>query len=174
VIRNITQLGDSLDVSMSPVLIREIVEFAKRNLRRSWERKDETVRIREEFDPNLPTAFGNKHGLGTVLQQLIDNALKFSDREVIVRARVVGEKVELCVQDFGIGIMQDKLDAIFESFYQIDSSATRKYGGAGVGLAIVKLILDRHNAPIQVNSVVGEGSTFTFQLPIVDLRSTKR
>jgi signal transduction histidine kinase len=105
------------------------------------------------------------------MQLLIDNALKFGDDKPI---KVIGQKrndgtVYIAVQDEGIGIAKDKLKNVFDSFYQIDSSSTRRYGGAGVGLALVKLILDHHQTDIQVDSQEGKGSTFWFTLPIVEM-----
>ncbi len=171
VVKNISQLADSLDLSMGPVLVRETVDYAIRNLRRSWERKDDIPRIKVEIEPNLPPVLGNKQGLGTVLQLLIDNALKFSSAEVEISTRRSDQDVCITVRDYGIGIAKDQFEQIFESFYQIDSSETRRYGGAGVGLAIVRLILERHNVKIAVESQEGVGSTFSFRLPIVDIRT---
>jgi signal transduction histidine kinase len=77
--------------------------------------------------------------------------------------------VYITVRDFGIGIESEKLNDIFDMFYQVDSTSTRRYGGAGVGLALVKLILDHHNSDITVESTPGKGSAFTFWLNIVDV-----
>ncbi|MFN8376218.1 MAG: HAMP domain-containing sensor histidine kinase [Anaerolineae bacterium] len=172
VVKNISQLADSLDLSMDPVLIRETIDFAVRNLRRSWERKDDIPRIKTEVDSGLPPVLGNKQGLGTVVQLLLDNALKFSTGDVEIQAHRESSHVRLAILDHGIGIAKDQFEQIFESFYQIDSSETRRYGGAGVGLAIVRLILERHNVKIIVDSQEGVGSTFSFRLPIVDIRNS--
>jgi signal transduction histidine kinase len=109
----------------------------------------------------------DKQGLGIVLSQLLDNALKFSQDRVELSARRVGQSVVVSVHDYGIGIPEDKAEQIFDSFYQVDATSTRRFGGTGVGLAIVRLILDRHHTQIHVESEEGRGSTFTFQLPIV-------
>lgn len=168
-VKNITMLGSSLDIRPSPIILRDAVEYARRNLRRVWEHHDETDRIRPELAPNLPPVLADKQGLSTVLQLLLDNAIKFSEKEVEVLARQEGDTVQIVVRDYGIGIASDQLQAIFETFYQVDSSSTRRYGGAGVGLAIVNLILDNHDTTIYVESTPGEGSTFSFGLPVVDM-----
>lgn len=166
VVRNITQLANSLDeMSIVPIIMREAVESAARNLRRTWEHKDSIDRIQIDIADNLPLAMGDRYGISTVLQLLIDNALKFSEGPVHVRIYPADGKVQIAISDHGIGIAQDKIQTIFETFYQIDNSSTRRYGGVGVGLAIVQLILDRHNAPIRVDSIEGQGSTFSFALP---------
>jgi signal transduction histidine kinase len=74
--------------------------------------------------------------------------------------------VEFQVRDSGIGIPADRLDRIFDKFYQVDSSDTRKHSGTGLGLSIVKMIVDALGGTIHVTSAVGEGTTFTFSLPI--------
>lgn len=166
VVRNITQLANSLDeMNIVPIIMREAIESAARNLRRTWEHKDAISRIQIDIQDSLPLALGDRYGISTVLQLLLDNALKFSDGMVQVRIYHADGKIHVAISDHGIGIAQDKFQIIFETFYQIDSSSTRRYGGVGVGLAIVQLILERHNAPIQVESVEGQGSTFSFSLP---------
>jgi two-component system sensor histidine kinase VicK len=71
-----------------------------------------------------------------------------------------------------VGISADKLDLIFERFYQVDSSSTRKYGGNGLGLSIVKDIIDKHKGKVWAESVPGKGSTFYFTVPYFDDYST--
>ncbi len=167
IIKNITLLAGSMNGDMSPVLVSESVDLALRNLRRSWLHKDDTDRVERHIMDGLPPVHANKQGLSIVMQQLIDNALKFSKgggQPVEVYARQTEDGIYIAVKDYGIGIAEDKLKQIFDTFYQIDSSSTRKYGGTGVGLAIVRLILEKHNVAIHVESALGEGSTFSFTL----------
>jgi signal transduction histidine kinase len=171
VIKNITQLAGSLEISPEPMLVQDAVDYALRGLRRIWERKDATTRVRVQLEDNLPLVMADKKGLGTVLQLLLDNALKFSEGDVeVIAQRVDSSSVRVSVRDYGIGIAGSETDAIFETFYQVDSSSTRSYGGTGVGLAIVRLILDRHKVKITVESQEGKGSTFAFVLAIVTLK----
>lgn len=173
-IKNITMLGHSLDISPSPIILRESIEYAKRNLTRIWTFRDEVPNIQILLDKGLPPILADKQGLSTALQLLIDNALKFSDKNGIkVTAKEVGDKVRVAIHDEGIGIDQDKIKNIFDSFYQVDATSTRPYGGTGVGLALVKIILDYHGVDIQVESKVGEGSTFWFDIPALDMSSFK-
>ncbi len=172
-VKNITQLAVSMDErEMNPLLVHECIGPAKRELRRTWENQADISRIQLDFAPNMPPAYANRQGITTVFQQLLDNALKFSDENVEVTAHVQDEHIQIAVRDYGIGIAPDKLEEIFESFYQIDSSETRPYGGTGIGLAIVRLILEHHDVKIHVESVVEQGSTFTFALPIADLNQS--
>ncbi|MCU0497912.1 MAG: HAMP domain-containing histidine kinase [Anaerolineae bacterium] len=168
-VKNITMLGGSLEYNPGPIILRDTVEAARRNLRRVWEHRDQTQRIKINLPNTLPPVLGDKQGITTVFQLLIDNALKFSKDEVTIDATVTSDTISVYVRDTGIGIAQDQLEAIFDLFYQVDSSSTRRYGGMGVGLAIVRLILDHHGSEIQVESQVGKGSLFSFHLSIIKL-----
>lgn len=173
-VKNITLLGTSLDINLGPVIVRDAIEYARRNIGRIWEHRNEAGRLKLHIEDNLPPVRVDKQGLNTVLQLLIDNALKFSkdvnDNDVVeIAVTKHDSQVKIAIRDYGIGIPQNQLESIFEIFYQIDASSTRPYGGTGVGLAIVKLILDGHDCVIYVESTVGEGSTFWFMLPTVDI-----
>lgn len=168
-VKNITLLGSSLDISPGPVIVRDTIEYAKRNLGRVWEHRDDAGRIETHLQNNLPPVLADKLGLSTVLQLLLDNGLKFSKDIVEVIASYDGKMITIAVRDYGIGIARDQIEAIFDLFYQVDNSSTRRYGGTGVGLAIAQLILDRHDSHIIVESEVGKGSTFSFMLPAIAL-----
>lgn len=166
-VKNITLLGSSLDTNLNPVIVRDCVEYAKRNLGRIWEHRKDSERIKLDIENNLPPVLADKQGLSTVLQLLMDNALKFSERPIEIVVRRKNDAIKISVKDQGIGIAEDQLGAIFDLFYQIDHSSTRRYGGVGVGLAIVRLILDHHQTKLEVETQPGEGSTFSFELPAV-------
>ncbi len=105
--------------------------------------------------------------INQVLDNLIGNAMKFSPDGGTIELRMVERHndVLVVVSDEGIGLPQDKVDRIFERFYQIDGSSRRRFGGAGIGLAIVKRIIDAHKGDIWVKSEVDEGSSFYFTIP---------
>lgn len=169
-VKNITMLGSALDYNIGPIILRDAADYAKRNIGRVWQYKGEVSRIQFEIAQDLPPVMADKQGLSTVLQLLFDNALKFSEKDVHLIGRQEGDQVYVAVEDQGIGIDESHLGSIFDTFYQIDSSSTRRYGGTGVGLAIVRLILDHHGTDIKVSSVPDKGSSFAFVLPIADLR----
>jgi signal transduction histidine kinase len=116
----------------------------------------------------LPPVKGDPELLRHALRNLISNAIKFNRRggSIIIEARSRGEEVEVCVTDTGIGIPEDELDKIFDIFYQVDASPTRRYGGTGLGLALVKEIAEAHGGEITVESQLGKGSTFCLTLPV--------
>ena len=105
--------------------------------------------------------------LEQALVNLIDNAIKYSSRNdrVLFTAHQTESSVVIKVQDWGCGISQEHLPRLFERFYRVDKARSRKLGGTGLGLAIVKHIIQSHSGQITVESTLGQGSTFTIQLP---------
>ncbi|MFO7538493.1 MAG: GAF domain-containing protein [Chloroflexota bacterium] len=120
--------------------------------------------ILPEDSPLVPM---DKGRVNQVLDNLIGNAIKFSpDGGVItVRMEDYQDEVVVSVADEGIGLPLDKIERIFDRFYQIDGSSRRRFGGTGLGLAIVKRIVEAHNGRIWVESEVNAGSVFIFALP---------
>jgi signal transduction histidine kinase len=111
-------------------------------------------------------AYADTDRIRWVINQLIDNALKFTktDGEVFLRLARVSEDAVVSVVDTGIGIATSQLDEIFEPFHQLDGSSTRKQGGTGLGLTLAKKIIEAHGSKILVVSVHGKGSKFEFRL----------
>ncbi|MFQ3568093.1 MAG: HAMP domain-containing sensor histidine kinase [Aggregatilineales bacterium] len=169
IITNVSQLAQSLNITLGAVIPRDAVETAIRRLSRSWQHKDNVHRVKIDIAARLSPVIADHQGLSSVLYLLIDNALKFSAEDVIVRVRGVGNEVEFRVLDFGIGMTKAQIDRIFDPFFQIDHADTRKFSGAGVGLAIVRIILDHHHSSIIVESQRSEGSIFRFRLPCAKL-----
>lgn len=121
-----------------------------------------------EIEPDVLPIHGDAVALRRVLDNLLSNAFKFTlaGGHVKVRLRTTAGKMILEVSDTGIGVAADKLERIFDRFYQVDGSATRHYGGLGLGLALVKEIVEAHGGQIEVTSQVNVGTTFTITLPM--------
>ena len=104
-----------------------------------------------------------------VLTNLVDNAIKYGDSQgtVHITLSIEEDQLRISIKDNGPGIEEEHLDKIFRRFYRIDKSRSREKGGTGLGLAICKHFLEAHESQIHVQSTVGEGTTFTFELPIV-------
>jgi signal transduction histidine kinase len=126
------------------------------------------IEIVPNDSPDLPMVQVDTGRIGQVFDNLVANALKFSPAgsKINISAEREGDFIKFSVQDYGIGIPSDKLDKVFERFYQVDGSTTRRYKGAGLGLAIVKQIVEAHSGQITVESVVNKSTTFSFLLPI--------
>ena len=103
-----------------------------------------------------------------VLINLVGNAIKFTDAgEVVIKATASDGSFHLSVRDTGPGISAADQTKLFQEFQQADNAITRKKGGTGLGLAISKRIIEMHGGRIWVNSIVGQGSTFSFTLPVI-------
>ena len=125
------------------------------------------LEITLEAPPGPLLAWGDRERLSQVLDNLLHNAVKFSPHggQITVRLVDAGDHVLVSVRDTGIGIPPDKLDRIFERFYQVDGSTKRRFGGMGLGLAIVKRIVEAHGGRVWAESELGKGSTFYFTVP---------
>ncbi len=124
--------------------------------------------LTQEIPNNLPDIQADHDAIVTVLVNLLDNACKYTAEQKKVSLRLYPDKGDVCfaVSDNGIGLARRHLRKIFDRFYQVDSSLSRKAEGCGLGLSIVKFIVDAHKGKISVESKPGSGSTFTVRLPI--------
>jgi signal transduction histidine kinase len=131
---------------------------------------DKEVALTWDYPSDLPVLKTDGDKLRHILQNLIGNAIKFTAKgSVTISARVTGINsrfVEFKVADTGIGISDADLHAIFDKFRQVDSSETRKYGGVGIGLYIVKTFVELLGGGIGVESEVAKGTTFTVRIPL--------
>jgi len=129
--------------------------------------KEKKLVFKVEVPPDLPSGHGDERRLTQVLLNLAGNAIKFTDRgEVAINASAADGSFEVSVRDTGPGISPADQGKLFQEFQQADNSITRKKGGTGLGLAISKRIIEMHGGKIWVESVVGQGSTFSFTLPV--------
>ena len=116
---------------------------------------------------DTPAVIGDENRLQQILINLVGNAIKFTEKgEISILSLVKNGMVEVSVVDTGIGIPKERLQDIFKSFEQVDASTEREYGGTGLGLSVTKQLVELHGGTIRVASNVGEGSIFTFTLPI--------
>jgi signal transduction histidine kinase len=131
---------------------------------------DKGIEFKTELDPAMPAVImGDPQRLQQVMINLANNAIKFTDRgSVSVRIlRLDGSNWQIRTTDTGGGIPADAQEYIFETFRQVESSAIRQHGGVGLGLSIVKQLVELMQGKIAIDSEVGKGSTFTVTLPIL-------
>lgn len=139
----------------------------------SFQVKNKPVEVKAKINDNLPKQLvGDPYRLTQILNNLVSNAVKFTEKgSVTITASYDGVAdggktiMRFDVTDTGIGIPQDKLGAIFESFTQAYTDTTRKFGGTGLGLAITKQLIEIQGGEINVSSTLGQGTTFTFYIP---------
>jgi len=128
---------------------------------------DKKLAFKAEVAPDLPRGHGDERRLAQVLLNLVGNAIKFTDAgEVVITATTGNGSFNVSVRDTGPGISAADQAKLFQEFQQADNSLTRKKGGTGLGLAISKRIIEMHGGRIWVESVVGQGSTFSLTLPV--------
>ncbi len=127
------------------------------------------ISLEARIEPDLPPVHCDRDRIAWVMDELINNAIKFSSAGGKVSLAILYHQgiVTVSVHDQGIGIPAQRLAEIFEPFHQLDGSTTRRYGGTGLGLALVTRILEAHGAQLRVESEVGKGSLFEFSLPAI-------
>ena len=131
--------------------------------------RNKDIDLTAHITSGLPSVNGDRDKLLWVVYQLIDNGIKFTPNGGCVEVDVANTNntITVSVRDTGIGILADRLEEIFEPFHQLDGSSTRKYGGTGIGLALMNRIIDAHMSKIGVSSQDGQGSKFSFSLPVL-------
>jgi signal transduction histidine kinase len=163
---DVSQLAaGKLGIESKPVQVKELLQQIE----------TETEELREqsklffvwEKSESLPVLQTDPGKLKVVIKNLVHNAVKFTKQgTVTIAARGKADGVEICVSDTGIGIAPDALPHIFEPFQRLDAAENPRYGGTGLGLHIVKRLLDLLGGWVEVESVVGQGSTFRVWLPM--------
>lgn len=156
-----------LSLSVVPISIEEIVSRAVDAVKTSAEQRE--IGIESNVPEDLPILRGDPDRLQQVVWNLLSNGIKFSPRggRVVVEARRAEDEIELCVRDFGRGIEPAFMPFLFHRFTQADSSASRSYTGLGIGLSLVKSIVEMHGGKVEAQSDgIEKGSTFTVRLPI--------
>lgn len=169
------QTAEDIAAKRMPTDIRMLLGGALESARVLAAEKQITMTL--QVEDNLPDVMINPMTVFQLLDNLVSNALKFTPKggaiELSARLAESGEKAHIAVRDTGIGIPAEMQERIFERFFQLDGSTTRRFEGIGLGLAVCKAVLDAHGERIWVESELGKGSTFTFSLPVVRVESVK-
>ncbi len=162
-----------LRLQVQPVNLVTIIEAAIESVRLAAEAK--SIRIKSVLDSSNNHISGDADRLQQVVWNLLSNAIKFTPQggQVQVRLEWVNSHVEIIVSDTGVGISPDFLPYVFDRFRQHDSTSTRSYGGLGLGLAIVRQLVELHGGTVTVTSPgIGQGATFTVKLPVIITHET--
>ena len=171
-----------MELDLAPVPLSDVYRDAERAFRHIAEQKSLSFKV--EIDEALPASvISDEQRLGQVLKNLLSNAFKFTHAGGVTLAiglpqdrsglrndalREAERVIEFSVIDTGVGIPDDKLNLIFEAFQQADGTTSRKYGGTGLGLSISREIARLLGGEIQVDSTVGQGSSFSLFLPLIE------
>jgi signal transduction histidine kinase/DNA-binding response OmpR family regulator len=158
------------DLDLKPFNFRVCVEDVAALLTTRVQQK--TLQLSVRVDDRVPAAVvGDAGRIRQVLTNLVANAVKFTEQGSVtidVSAAIAGEvaKLTVRVKDTGIGIPRDKLDLVFQKFTQVDGTSTRKHEGTGLGLAISKMLIEKMGGEVGLESELGKGSTFWFNVPL--------
>ncbi|KAB2947154.1 MAG: sensory transduction histidine kinase [Candidatus Methanoperedens nitroreducens] len=146
--------------SMEIVDLNDIIDTAVGTIRSQYEKK--RLKITTDIPEDLPKINADKDKIIQVFINLLSNALKFTHEggNVGIRAFEFENYIEVQVKDDGVGIPPDKIHKIFDKFYQVDNNSTHSYGGAGLGLAVIKAIMEDHGGFIRAESSPSKGSVF--------------
>ncbi|HEV7562039.1 MAG TPA: HAMP domain-containing sensor histidine kinase [Solirubrobacterales bacterium] len=155
-----------LAVRLRPTELAPLIDEVVRTMRAQTEAANQA--LSEQIDPDLPVIEAEADRIRQILVNLVTNAHEYSPEgaSIEVRARVIGDEVEISVTDDGPGIPENQLDYIFERFVRGDAGLTQRVGGTGLGLAISKSLVELHGGTIEADSTVGSGSNFRFRLPL--------
>jgi signal transduction histidine kinase len=165
---SLTSKGE-LSIKQEAVDIRRLANLAVKSAAEKASERDVTVHA--VVDENVPRVQADSQKIAWVLSQLLDNGIKFTPaggRVVLNVKPESGNLIMISIVDTGIGIPSSRLDEIFEPFHQLDESSTRRFGGAGLGLSLVRQIVEAHGSMIDVQSTEGHGTTFRFPLLVVE------
>lgn len=164
-----TLVGGRLILEPEPVPVRSLLD----GVLKDWEdRVRSTHRLGRRVARGVPKVVADRTYLAQALDELVDNAVKYSPEggKIAVEAAVIegedGPELEISVSDEGVGIPADRIDSVLEDFTQVDASATRRFGGLGLGLALVNRIVRAHDGRLVITSVQGSGTRVAMRLPI--------
>jgi signal transduction histidine kinase len=193
VVKSVAQVRDNLNIIVSEserltALITDVLDIAKMDSGKiEWKSEPvapadiinrataatsslfdkKGIALEKDIDPDLPTLVGDGDRLMQVMINLLSNAVKFTDAgSVTCRAKRSAQGVRISVMDSGIGIAPEHHEAVFEKFRQIGNILSDKPGGTGLGLPICREIVEHHGGRIWVESELGKGSTFMFEIPV--------
>ncbi|MCK4432239.1 MAG: HAMP domain-containing histidine kinase, partial [Candidatus Aminicenantes bacterium] len=126
------------------------------------------IKIDLQISPNIPRLYVDSAAFSLALNNLLENAVKFSlgKKEIFVKVRKDAENIIIEIEDKGMGISSSDMDKIFDKFYQGKNAAQQSIRGTGLGLTLVKHVMDAHEGKVLVKSKIGQGSTFSLVFPI--------
>jgi signal transduction histidine kinase len=154
-----------MELSLAEYSVQDVIDIIGSSLQSLA--ADKNVEFVVGTQENIPLAFGDGKRITQCLMNLAGNALKFTKMgRVEVRAEQKQDRLRYRVSDTGIGIPKDQLENVFGEFRQVDAAITREFGGTGLGLSITKKFVEMHQGRIWVESELGKGSTFFFEIPL--------
>jgi len=149
-----------------PQVLEQVVEG---HLRGRIQHEQKQLHVTTSIEPSLPLVNADHARVTQILTNLIDNAFNYTPEhgQIYLKVTKNGDYVNVSVQDSGIGISRENQAKIFDRFFRAEDENVQAVPGTGLGLAIVRSLIEMHGGELKVESKLGEGSTFTFNLPVV-------
>lgn len=156
-------------LDLRPLDIAQIIEQIVGHIHGRIQHEAKPMQISTDIAPGLPLVNADQARVTQILTNLADNAFNYTpiNGRITIRANAAQNHVYLSVQDSGIGIAKENQDKIFDRFFRAEDEAVQKVSGTGLGLAIVRSLIEMHSGNLTVESDLGKGATFTFNLPVV-------
>lgn len=164
-----SELGEVEDVSLDSV-VKTVVDDLKLVAQNNRINMQIDIQPKAQSEAQTFIVKGNTNLLYRALYNLVENAIRYNNEEgsVNITLETRGQEGVITIADTGVGIAPEQRELVFEPFYRVNKSRSREFGGAGIGLSLVKTILKRHGASITVSENTPQGSVFTIRIPLVD------
>ena len=164
-----SELGETEDVSLDSV-VKTVVDDLKLVAQNNMINMQIDIQPKAQSEAQTFIVKGNTNLLYRALYNLVENAIRYNNEEgsVNITLETRGQEGVIIIADTGVGIASEQRELVFEPFYRVNKSRSREFGGAGIGLSLVKTILKRHGASITVSENNPQGSVFTIRIPLVD------
>ena len=164
-----SELGEAEDVSLDSV-IKTVVDDLESVAQNNMVNVQIDIQPKAQSEAQTFIVKGNTNLLYRALYNLVENAIRYNNEEgsVNITLETRGQEGVIIIADTGVGIAPEQRELVFEPFYRVNKSRSREFGGAGIGLSLVKTILKRHGASITVSENTPQGSVFTIRIPLVD------
>ena len=165
-----SELGEVEDVSLDSV-IKTVVDDLESVAQNNMVNMQVNTQIDAQSEAQTFIVKGNTNLLYRALYNLVENAIRYNNEEgsVNIALEIEDQECLVTIADTGVGIAPEQRELVFEPFYRVNKSRSREFGGAGIGLSLVKTILKRHGASITVSENTPQGSVFTIRIPLVDV-----
>ena len=164
-----SELGEVEDVSLDSV-VKTVVDDLESVAQNNMVNVQVDIQSKAQSEAQAFIVKGNTNLLYRALYNLVENAIRYNNEEgsVNITLETRGQEGVIIIADTGVGIAPEQRELVFEPFYRVNKSRSREFGGAGIGLSLVKTILKRHGAFITVSENNPQGSVFTIRIPLVD------
>ena len=164
-----SELGEVEDVSLDSV-IKTVVDDLESVAQKNMISMQIDIQSKAQSEAQTFIVKGNTNLLYRALYNMVENAIRYNHKEgsVNIALETEGKECLVIIADTGVGIAPEQRELVFEPFYRVNKSRSREFGGAGIGLSLVKTILKRHGASITVSENNPQGSVFTIRIPLVD------